>query len=91
MSLTETEHGNNDLEAFTDKLIKNHDSKVSKLLDEKLDKLNEQFLMRFSKIEKAILNISEKCTKLNEVMTAVSHKADTNEDSIENLRRTRIS
>ena len=74
MSLTETEHGNNDLEAFTDKLIKNHDSKVSKLLDEKLNKLNEQFLMRISKIEKAILNISEKCTKLNEVMTAVSLK-----------------
>ena len=86
MSPTETEHGNKDLEAFADQLIKNYDSKMSKLLDEKLDKLNEQFSTRFGKIEKAILNISEKCTKLNEDMTAVSHKADTNEDSIENLR-----
>ena len=40
MSLTETEHGNKDLEAFAGRLIKNYDSKVSKLLDEKLDKLN---------------------------------------------------
>ena len=39
MSLTETEHGK-DLEALADRLIKNYDSKVSKLLDEKLDKLN---------------------------------------------------
>ena len=38
MSLPETEHGSKDLEAFADKLIKNYDSKVSKLLDEKLDK-----------------------------------------------------
>ena len=59
---------------------------MSKLLDEKLDKLNEQFSTRFGKIEKAILDISEKCVKLNEEMTAVSHKADTNKDSIENLR-----
>ena len=86
MSLTETEHGNKDLEAFADRLIKNYDSKVSKLLDQKLDKLNEQFSTRFGKIEKSILNISEKCTKLNEDITAVSHKADTNKDSIENLR-----
>ena len=86
MSLTETEHGSKDLEAFADKLIKNHDSKVSKLLDEKLDELNEQFSTRFGKIEKAILNISEKCTKLNKDMIAVSHNADTNEDSIENLK-----
>ena len=86
MSLTETEHGNKDLEAFTDRLIKNYDSKVSKLLDEKLDKLNEQFSMRFGEIKKAMLNISEKCTKLNEEMTAVLYKADTNEDGIENLR-----
>ena len=60
---------------------------MSKLLDEKLDKLNEQFSTRFGKIEKATLNISEKYTKLNEDMTAVSHKANTNEDSIENLRK----
>ena len=86
MSPTETEHGNKDLEAFADRLIKNYDSKVSKLLDEKLHKLNEQFSTRFGKIEKAKLNISEKCTKLNKEMTAVSHKADTNEDSTENLR-----
>ena len=59
MSLTETEHGNKDLEAFADRLIKNYDSKVSKLVDEKLDKLNEQFSTRFGKIEKAILSISE--------------------------------
>ena len=85
MSLTDTGHGSKDLEAFTDKLIKNYDSKVSKLLDEELDKLNEQFSMRFGKIEKAVLNISEKCTKLNENITAVSHKADTNKGSIENL------
>ena len=37
MSLTESEHGNKDLEAFADRLIKSYDSKVSKLLDEKLD------------------------------------------------------
>ena len=86
MSLTETEHSNKDLKAFADKLIKNHDSKVIKLLDEKLDKLNKQFSTRFGKIEKAIINISEKCTKLNEGMTALSHKADTNQDSIKNLR-----
>ena len=86
MSLTETEHGNKDLETFADKLITNYDSKVSKLLDEKLDKLNEQFSTRFGKVEKTILNILEKCTKLNEDMAAVSHKADTNEDSIKNLR-----
>ena len=85
MILRETEHGK-DLEAFADRLIMNYDSKVSKLLDEKLDKLNEQFSMRFGKVEKAILNISEKCTKLNEEMTAVLHKAGTNKDSIENLR-----
>ena len=52
MSLTETEHGK-DLEALADRLIKNYDCKVSKLLDEKL----EQFSTRFGKIEKAILNI----------------------------------
>ena len=57
MSLTETEHGK-DLEAFADRLIKNYDSKLSKLLDEKLDKLKEQFSRRFGKIEKAVLNIS---------------------------------
>ena len=51
MSLTETEHGNKDLEAFADRLIKNYDSKVSKLLDEKLDRLNEQFSTRFGKIK----------------------------------------
>ena len=59
---------------------------MSKLLVEKLDKLDEQFSTRFGKIEKATLNMSEKCTKLNEHMTIVSHKADTNEDSIKNVR-----
>ena len=32
MSLTETGHGSKDLEALADKLIKNYDSKMSKLL-----------------------------------------------------------